>query len=100
MAKHKYYEVGSVVKAKDADQRDYIQIRGGAGARALAEALLKLDSKSNIKLSLDTKKSQLERLEASASSGKITGQYLEDRRKTLNNIPDFVRFIITLKTDG
>lgn len=71
--------VGSVVKGKEG-KPPYIKIREAISLNA------------GDFLRLESKKTQLDALEAAAASGKLTGDIVESIRERINKMPDFVLF--------
>jgi hypothetical protein len=75
--------IGSIVKSKDPNKSDYIQIR-----KDLKEALV-LNAGDFI--SVETKAFQLASLERAVASGKLSEEQAAPARERINKIPDFVR---------
>lgn len=72
--------IGSVCKAKEAGEMDYIKIRDD------------VMFKKGASIRLESKKSQLENLEKSVNAGKLSGEIVESIRERINKTPDWVRF--------
>jgi hypothetical protein len=81
MAKKKRNVVGSVLKSKDGGP-DYIKMKDGKVYR------------------LESKKAQLESLEAALAAGKLSEEVGEKVRERINKTPDFVRFEIVELVDA
>lgn len=79
---YKRQKVGSVLKAKDSSQPDYIKID--------SDVLLK---KGDI-LNLESKKSKLASLEKNIELGKLSGDLADKIKEAIDKMPDFVRFEI------
>jgi hypothetical protein len=83
----KYLKVGSVLRSKDNPKNYYI----------------KMDQDVSLKkgetLSLQSKEEQLERLESSLSSGKLTEDLAVKIRERLEKIPEWVKYEIQVKRD-
>ena len=93
--KYSRVNVGSVVKAKNADQMDYIKVNPQA-REALIEALQNMDEKAGMFLNLESRESQLVGLEMAVENGKISPENAAKARERIENIPDFVRFQVVL----
>jgi len=72
--KLKRVQVGSVCKAKEAGQPDYIKMRDGKFYR------------------LESQKFQLENLEQAVAAGKLSDDVAGKIRERIEKIPSFVRF--------
>lgn len=70
--------LGSFVKSKEANKPPYIKLRE---AVTLAEGDI---------LRVESKKFQLESLEAAAQAGKLNGDVVEQIRERINKMPDWV----------
>jgi len=100
MAKSKRTVVGSVCKSKDAGKPDYLVLRGQT-SDALAKALLSADKSKGLTLKLESKKFQLESLDAAVASGKLSGDLAQKiKADRIEKIPDWVRFEIVLVESG
>ena len=95
MAKYKRYNVGSVLKSKEAGKNSYLRL-GGYNAEALMKALAKGDGEKGITLSLESKKSQLTSLEEAVAAGKLSEENAGKARERINKIPDYVLFEVVL----
>lgn len=84
MAKQKRVIVGSIIKNKDNTKPDYIKMD--------KDVVLKKGQYLN----LESKKLQIEKLEAAGKAGKLSEDLVEKMRANLEKIPDFVRFQIVL----
>lgn len=84
MAKQKRVIVGSIVKNKDSSKPDYIKMD--------KDVVLKKGQYLN----LESKKFQIEKLEAAGQAGKLSEDLVEKMKANLEKIPDFVRFQIVL----
>lgn len=84
MAKLKRKVIGSVCKSKDKEKPAYIKIRDSVSLE------------KNQILRLESKKFQLESLEAAVASGKVTEDLGEVIKERLNKIPDWVMFEVVV----
>jgi len=84
MAKWTKTTVGSVLKAKEAGQPDYIKIKNDITLRA------------GQSLRLESKASKLKDLEQGIELGRINPELAEKIRTNIDKHPDFVRFDIVL----
>ena len=84
MAKQKRVIVGSIIKNKDNTKPDYIKMD--------KDVVLKKGQYLN----LESKKLQIEKLEAAGKAGKLSEDLVEKMKANLEKIPDFVRFQIVL----
>lgn len=83
---YKRFQIGSVLKSKDASQPDYIKIN--------EDVTLK---KGDI-LNLESKKSKLASLEKNIENGKLSGDLADKIREGIENMKEFVRFDIVKVT--
>lgn len=83
---YKRIQVGSVLKAKDPTQQDYIKIDN--------DVTLK---KGDI-LNLESKKSRLAQLEKNVENGKVDPSVADKIREGIEKTPDFIRFSIVKVT--
>lgn len=90
MAKWKRNTVGSVLKPKDGNAGgDYIKFSKDVVFKA------------GTTLKLESKKQQLENLQAAVAAGKLSAENGEAAKDRLDKIPDFVRFeIVHLERTG
>jgi len=84
MAKQKRVIVGSIIKNKDSSKPDYIKMD--------KDVVLKKGQYLN----LESKKLQIEKLQAAGAAGKLSEDLVEKMKANLEKIPDFVRFQIVL----
>lgn len=82
MAKYNRKVIGSVCKSKDKDKPAYIKIRDDIAL-----------SKDQV-LRLESKKFQLDSLDAAVAAGKLNGEMVESIKEKVNRIPDWVMFEI------
>lgn len=75
-------KVGSILKAKDASQADYIKIDND------------IVLKKGEFLSLESKKSKMETLERNIADGKVSGELADKIMEGIEKMPTFVRFEI------
>jgi hypothetical protein len=96
MAKSKRTVVGSVCKSKDTGKPDYLVLRGQT-ADALAKALLSADKQKGLTLKLESKKFQMESLDAAVASGKLSSDLAQKiKADRIEKIPEWVRFELVL----
>jgi len=86
----KRVKVGSVVKGKEG-KPDYIQITGRQ-AKDLVAFLSNVSDNDKVFINLESKKAQLDSLDAAVAAGKLKEDYAEKQRAFAERIPDFVRF--------
>ena len=79
---YKRLKVGSILKAKDSSQPDYIKID------------VDITLKKGDFLSLESKKSKLASLEKNIESGKLSGELADKIREGIEKTPEFIRFEI------
>jgi len=84
MAKWTKTTVGSVLKAKEAGQPDYVKIKNDITLRA------------GQTLRLESKTTKLKDLEEGIEKGRINPELAEKIRATIDKHPEFVRFDIVL----
>ena len=96
MAKSKRTVVGSICKSKDAGKPDYLVLRGNT-AEDLARVLMNSDKSKGVTLKLESKKFQMESLDAAVSGGKLSKELAEKiKAERIARIPEWVRFEVVL----
>jgi hypothetical protein len=95
MAKYSRKVVGSVYKAKEPGKPPYIKLRGDT-AEELARALAGADKTKGLSLKLESKKNQLDSVNAAALAGKLSEEIAVKVRDRIEKIPDYVQFEIVL----
>lgn len=96
MAKYKRTVIGSLCKGQQEKDSNGNPLFDKAGKPVLKPDYIKINTDITLKkddfLNLESKKSQLESLDAAMKSGKLSEEVGLEIRAKVENIPDFVRF--------